>query len=102
MLGIRKKLRSSVSRRFHPFRLERRWKKRFSLSELRQMRLSRNNQYIYCVYFFDHFLTEAIREHRRYFAQKGRGFGEDAFHAMWFLLFEQLKPKRALEIGVYR
>jgi hypothetical protein len=31
-----------------------------------------------------------------------RGFGEKAFHAMWYLLFDQYRFKNALEIGVYR
>jgi predicted O-methyltransferase YrrM len=44
--------------------------------------------------------TEFIK-HREYFSQ-GRGFGEDAFHAMWYYLFEQYKPKNVLEIGVFR
>jgi hypothetical protein len=43
-----------------------------------------------------------MREHRRYFASHRRGFGEDAFHSMWFLLFQEIRPASALEIGVYR
>ena len=41
-------------------------------------------------------------KHREYFSSQGRGFGEDAFHAMWYYLFEQYKPKNILEIGVFR
>src|SRR5436190_585315 len=33
-----------------------------------------------CVAFFYRELPEALREHRRYFTQARRGFGEDAFH----------------------
>jgi hypothetical protein len=44
----------------------------------------------------------ALREPRHYFNQCRRGFGEDAFHAMWFLLFRQFRPVSFLEIGVYR
>jgi hypothetical protein len=29
-------------------------------------------------------------------------FGEDAFHAMWFLLFREFRPASFLEIGVFR
>ena len=47
-----------------------------------------------------HKLPEKFIEHRKYFST--RGFGEDPFHAMWFYLFEQYKPKSILEIGVYR
>jgi len=31
-----------------------------------------------------------------------RGFGEEAFHAMWFTLLREFRPKECLEIGVYR
>lgn len=51
-------------------------------------------------------LPEEIVNHRKYFASEGRGFGEDAFHAMWYYLFKNyLKKKRfisVLEIGVFR
>jgi hypothetical protein len=102
MFGLRHKLRFSVSRKYYTFRLKPILKRPLSLPELRQLNLSRNEQYFYCVYFFDQFLPQVFREHRRFFAQNGRGFGEDAFHAMWFLLFQEFKPKRVLEIGVYR
>lgn len=45
---------------------------------------------------------QAVRDHRHYFSQEERGFGEDAFHVMWWRLFEQFKPESFLEIGVYR
>src|SRR4030095_11685340 len=51
---------------------------------------------------YDHFLPEFVREHRRYFTAEQRGFGEDAFHTMWYVLFEEFRPASALEIGVYR
>jgi len=43
-----------------------------------------------------------VREHRSYFRINRRGFGEDAFHAMWFLLFREFRPENFLEIGIYR
>ena len=46
-------------------------------------------------------LPDEFIKHRDYFTQ-GRGFGEDAFHAMWYYVFEQFKPKNVLEIGVFR
>jgi SAM-dependent methyltransferase len=73
-----------------------------TLSELRELGLNRTEQYIYCDFYFRHFLPEILKEHRRYFVEENRGFGEDAFHTMWYLLLLQLKPKTALEIGVYR
>jgi hypothetical protein len=43
-----------------------------------------------------------LRSHRAYFLSERRGFGEDAFHVMWWMLFRELRPARFLEIGVYR
>ncbi len=54
------------------------------------------------VEFFDRRLPEEFRTHRTYFTQTGRGFGEDAFHTQWFLLFREFRPKSFLEIGVFR
>jgi predicted O-methyltransferase YrrM len=58
--------------------------------------------YIHCCHYFDHNLPEELRHHRAYFTQRRRGFGEDAFHTMWFLLFREFQPKSFLEIGVFR
>lgn len=59
--------------------------------------------YLDCVRFFHgpHF-PEELKKHRRYFLQDQRGFGEDAFHVMWWMLFREIRPNRFLEIGVYR
>lgn len=102
MSGLRNKLRCLASRQFHLWQLRGSLKQPLTLAELQRQGLTRNEQYLYCVYYFDRFLPAPIREHRRYFTQNRRGFGEDAFHAMWFLLFQEFRPKRALEIGVYR
>ncbi len=45
---------------------------------------------------------EKLKEHRFYFSQENRGFGEDAFHAFWMELFRLHRPTRMLEIGVYQ
>jgi hypothetical protein len=58
--------------------------------------------YLKCFRFFHAQLPERIRKHREYFAAAGRGFGEDAFHVMWFLLNREFGFPRFLEIGVYR
>lgn len=63
---------------------------------------SRNQIYRYMHHYFYHFLPDAIREHRKYFSTASRGFGEEAFHSMWYLLMKEFKPKRLLEIGVFR
>jgi hypothetical protein len=47
-------------------------------------------------------LPKQIRVHRSYFVRKRRGFGEDAFHSAWFYILGRFRPKRCLEIGVYR
>jgi predicted O-methyltransferase YrrM len=56
-----------------------------------------------CYRFFHQRLPAEVREHRAYY-QSGKPphFGEDAFHVMWYLLFEEFKPKNFLEIGVFR
>lgn len=43
-----------------------------------------------------------LRTLRSYFRRSGKGFGEDALFAMWWLLLESVRPKKMLEIGVYR
>ena len=58
--------------------------------------------YVQCCRYFDQNLPEDLRKHRHYFTQNRRGFGEDAFHTMWFLLFREFRPASFLEIGVYR
>jgi hypothetical protein len=58
--------------------------------------------YFRCCHYFDRNLPDGLRAHRSYFTQQGRGFGEDAFHTMWFLLFREFRPESFLEIGVFR
>ena len=55
-----------------------------------------------CFRYFHFCLPTELRTHRTYFEQDHRGFGEAAFHTMWFLLFRELRPRAFLEIGVYR
>ena len=61
-----------------------------------------NAMHAYMHHFFVNLSPSEIREHRLYFSKEGRGYGEDAFHAMWWLLLSEFKPKRCLEIGVFR
>lgn len=58
--------------------------------------------YLNCLRIFYQRLPAELREHRGYFTQNGRGFGEDAFHVMWFALFAKFRPKNFLEIGIFR
>jgi hypothetical protein len=62
----------------------------------------RNTAHQYFSHYYRHVLPEALREHRRYFEVGQRGFGEESFHAMWFVLLREFKPVHCLEIGVYR
>jgi Methyltransferase domain len=55
-----------------------------------------------CFHYFHTRLPEPLRGHRAYFETGGRGFGEKAFHVLWFLLFREFSPESFLEIGVYR
>ena len=52
--------------------------------------------------FFSEDIPLFVKNHRKYFKESSRGFGEDLFHVMWFYLFKDLRPKNVLEIGVYR
>jgi Methyltransferase domain len=58
--------------------------------------------YLRCFQFFHRHLPQPLQDHRAYFSEEGRGFGEDAFHMMWFLLAREFRPTHFLEIGVYR
>ena len=58
--------------------------------------------YKYFHYYFWNFMDREIIKHRLYFKSNQKGFGEDAFHSMWYLLFNTYRPKICLEIGVYR
>jgi hypothetical protein len=55
-----------------------------------------------CVRYFYQAAPRYLVDHRHYFSQDGRGFGEAAFHVMWDSLFSIFKPSSFLEIGVYR
>ncbi len=58
--------------------------------------------YLRCFRFFHSGLPKKFTDHRAYFTQNLRGFGEDAFHVMWYLLYQEFKFSSFLEIGVYR
>jgi len=63
---------------------------------------SLEKQYLFFHHSFWNKMPVFVQEHRFYFRQEQRGFGEDAFHAMWYELLREYRPKRLLEIGVYR
>ena len=51
---------------------------------------------------FHRTLPAELRAHRAYYGIDRRGFGEDAFHTMWWRLVRKFRPESFLEIGVYR
>lgn len=62
----------------------------------------RNGLHAYMHHYFRQICPTSIKEHRTYFKEESRGFGEDVFHAMWYLLLREFRPTQCLEIGIYR
>jgi hypothetical protein len=58
--------------------------------------------YLRAFRYFHRRLPAPLQAHRRYFSTGGRGFGEDAFHTLWFLLRREFVWESFLEIGVFR
>ena len=58
--------------------------------------------YLDCFRYFYFNLPSGIRAHKKYFNKQSRGFGEKAFHSMWYLLLEKYQFSNFLEIGIYR
>lgn len=63
---------------------------------------TRNDLYTYLHHYYHNRCPKIICDHRKYIESGNRGFGEEAFHAMWWLLLLEYKPVQMLEIGVYR
>lgn len=72
------------------------------INDIKNTFRTRNEEYQYFHHFFWNLAPTWLREHRNYFTQNHRGFGEAAFHSMWFFLFKEFNPKNVLEIGIYR
>lgn len=59
--------------------------------------------YLDCVrFFYSSEFDQDLKNHRAFFSENRRGFGEAAFHVMWWMLFDKFHPATHLEIGVYR
>jgi len=58
--------------------------------------------YMECLRHYVQKLPPDLQQHREYFFNGGRGFGEHAFHVMWDMLLREFKPADFLEIGVFR
>jgi hypothetical protein len=72
------------------------------LDDFDSSRASPSRYYSRAYRSFHQELPEPLKNHREYFRQEGRGYGEDAFHVMWWLLLNRFRPADFLEIGVYR
>ena len=83
-------------------RYQQKYDLQLSMTQIKVHFPDRNSVYSYMHHFFHHSLPEHLRNHREYFKQDNRGFGEDAFHSLWYFIFKEIKPKKVLEIGVYR
>lgn len=79
-----------------------RFERDLSLTQAGTLFSDPRDRYRYMHHWFHRHAPIAIKQHRNYFRKEKRGFGEDAFHAMWWKLFEEFRPTAALEIGVYR
>ncbi len=88
------------------YKLSKRKIKRFdidyNLENINNKFKDNNSKYLYFHHYFWNLAPVWLKDHRNYFKNNKRGFGEDAFHAMWYKLFQEYKPKKILEIGVYR
>lgn len=74
-----------------------------ALEDWRRSLADPTGYYLACVrYFHSPLFPEELKKHREYFLQDQRGFGEDAFHVMWWMLFRKFRPNQFLEIGIYR
>ncbi|MFM7181445.1 MAG: hypothetical protein ACKO2G_08280, partial [Verrucomicrobiales bacterium] len=62
------------------------------LGEFRASLVQPDSYYAAAHRFFHGQLCPELRAHRAYFRQENRGFGEDAFHTMWWLLLQRLRP----------
>ncbi len=93
---------SSAAQRLWYSRRQRQYDLDLSFTEAVTRFRNPNALHAYMHHFQHHLCPQPIRTHRAYFRRKRRGFGEDAFHAMWWLLLREFSPTYCLEIGVYR
>jgi hypothetical protein len=98
--GLKSKIRGR-SKLKHA-KLNPKYDKFFSFSEAIKFYKNRNDIYMYFHHCYNHGLPKPLQEHREYIEKNEKGFGEPAFHTMWWKLIIEFKPKNCLEIGVYR
>ena len=86
----------------HYSKLRKKYNIELSFSSACRFFPSRGDLYTWFHHYYHHRCPSIIREHRKYIECGHKGFGEEAFHAMWWLLLKEYKPEKMLEIGVYR
>ena len=74
----------------------------WTFSEAMQNLPDETARYDFFLWRYRNVISKELRNHRKFFNLTHRGFGEDAFHALWESLFDEFRPKNCLEIGVYR
>lgn len=95
------RIRSDLAYRLSK-RPSRKYSLRLSISDIARRFPTPDEQWAYFHNYFWHLAPAWLREHREFFRAEKRGFGEDAIHAMWYLLVSEVRPASFLEIGVYR
>jgi hypothetical protein len=95
----------AIAKRIDMYRFSRfnsKYDKELKFTEVVNLYKTRNETHLYFHQYYIYKLPDAIKKHRVYIEKNKKGFGEAAFHAMWWKLFEEFNPKNVLEIGVYR
>lgn len=78
------------------------YNKEININDIKKRFPELKEQYSYFHHYFWNLSPDWLQVHRFYFKKNKRGFGEDAFHAMWYFIFKEFRPTDVLEIGVYR
>jgi len=80
----------------------RKYLRKRTIPELEQIRYDREFVYRYFESQFRFRSPYWLWRHNHYFKLGSRGFGEPAFHSAWYAVLKHYRPRRLLEIGVYR
>ena len=90
-----KKIRLLISQYFYKKskKKNRRFNKELSLLDIKKYYTKKKDIYLYFHKYFWNNCSEDIRAHREYFVTENRGFGEDAFHSMWYFIFKRIFTK---------
>lgn len=104
LVDLKTGLRQGLSRRqaIHYGKPQKRFADDMTFSQAAEKFRDTGDLYRYMHHYFHNTAPPAVREHRSWFSRERRGFGEDAFHAMWFMLLREFRPRNCLEIGIYR